>query len=77
MVPVMGTGLTWHCWLGKEGSVPWAPGSPNLSHPSPGVKQRAGAAWEMGVTQARQSDTAPRECPWEEEAPLAGNEACL
>lgn len=40
-------------------------------------QQRAGAAWEMGVAQATQSGTAPRECPWGEEAPPAGNEACL
>lgn len=37
MVPDVGTRLTWHRRLGKEGSVPRAPGAPNLCHPSPGV----------------------------------------
>lgn len=37
VVPDVGTRLTWQCRLGKEGSVPRAPGSPNLCRPSPGV----------------------------------------
>lgn len=40
MVPDMGTRLTWQCRLGKEGSVPRAPGSPKLCHPSPTCHNR-------------------------------------
>lgn len=40
MVPDVGTQLTWQCRLGKEGSVPRAPGSPKLCHPSPTCHNR-------------------------------------
>lgn len=73
MVPDVGARLT---WLGKEGSVPEPLAVQTCPIHLQVSQQRAGAAWEGRVPQATQSDTAPRECPWEEEAAPAGNGAC-